>query len=269
MNLIEFFGLNIKPRLTAGKRMWKPEPTGRLFDNIYALRDKDVDLFLIKDCEGGYIAIDSGYKNSANVRAGRKQFGFASEKVHTELLTHLDIDHAGGMDANSACVFPNARLYIGAQEEKYLTGCFFRKKILFHNCRLPVSLRAYQTLENGEVVEPGGQRIEAVFTPGHTLGHTAYLLNGKYLFSGDCIIANQEGGYSFFDFWNADSELNRKTLRILHALCEERGVEKVVTSHSGVVDTEAAFRHIDTSPQWRARGFVFDKTAEDDPYSHL
>lgn len=37
-------------------------------------------------------------------------------------------------------------------------------------------------------------------------------VNEKWLFSGDCIIANESGGYSFYDFWNQESQMNKNTL---------------------------------------------------------
>ena len=63
MNLVEFFGLKVKPKLTRGKRMWNPMPTHRRKDGICVLHDKDVNAFLIP-ADNGYVAIDCGYKNS-------------------------------------------------------------------------------------------------------------------------------------------------------------------------------------------------------------
>lgn len=34
MNLIEFFGSKVKPRITKGKGLWKPLETGYLGNNI-------------------------------------------------------------------------------------------------------------------------------------------------------------------------------------------------------------------------------------------
>ena len=240
MNLIEFFGLKIKPRITKGKGMWNPL-NNQIYDGVICLRDKDVNCFLLKDTDG-YIAIDSWYKNSRNIRAALTQYGISANEIKSVFLTHLDIDHAGGIDIHSQSIYPNAKIYLGVQESKYLTGEYYRKKILFHKCKLPI------------------------YTVGHTLGHTAYIVNKKWLFSGDCIVANENGGYCFYDFWNSDTKLNMQSLEKLEKLCSDLKIEKVFTAHSGVLSPLTAFRHKNESPNWRKKGFIFCKTADINPY---
>ena len=63
MNLVEFFGTIVKPRMCKGKYMFAPINNEKIGENIYALRDKDVNVFLYKK-EDVLIAIDCGYKNS-------------------------------------------------------------------------------------------------------------------------------------------------------------------------------------------------------------
>lgn len=266
MYLIEFFGAKVKPRLTYGKGMWKPIDTGWLNNDILAVRDKDVNCFLIKS-KCGYIAVDSGYKSSANVLFALEKNDIAPTDIKTVLLTHLDIDHAGGMDMNSEVVFPTAQVVTSREEHKYLTGQYFRKKILFYKCKLPITLSDETTIiDFGEKLTINGVQIEAIATAGHTLGHTAYLINSKYLFTGDCIIAGNDGGYCFYDFWNADTKRNIRSLENLKLFCTERGIKKLITSHSGIVKTEDAFLHCKESPQWKTKGFHFINGAEDDPY---
>lgn len=266
MNLITFFGLKVKPKLTRGKGMWNPLNTQVTTDGLVCIRDKDVNCFLIRT-NSGYIAIDSGYQDSENTRKALKELGIALDSVSSVFLTHLDIDHAGGVNEGSDILFPKATIYLGTPESKYLSGEYFRKKVLFHNCKLPIRLSGFQTMAEGETITIDGVSVQAIYAFGHTLGHTTYIVNDKWLFSGDCIIANENGGYSFYDFWNADSELNKRSAEKLKTLCEEKQIEKVVTSHSGILNSDEAFNHCSESPSWREKGFVFCKDADEDPYS--
>lgn len=45
----------------------------------------------------------------------------------------------------------------------------------------------YEPLRAGQVLDYGAIRLEVLHIPGHTLGNLAYLVNGKYLLSGDSI----------------------------------------------------------------------------------
>lgn len=266
MNLIAFFGLKIKPKLTRGKGMWNPLENQVMENRIFCIRDKDANCFIIKT-DNGYIAIDSGYKNSSNVRCALSHFGINRDDIRAVFLTHLDIDHAGGMDSRSDVIYPKADVYLGEEEKKYLDRKYFRKRVLFHKCRLPISLSGrLTTLNDSDTVNIDGVKIQAIHAPGHTLGHMAYIVDDKWLFTGDCIIANEEGGWSFYDFWNQESSLNMQTMKKLKELCETQGIEHIITSHSGLLTHENAFLHTDTSPDWRKKGFVFCKNADFDPY---
>ena len=41
MNMIQTFGLVVKPIITEGKGMWNPLPAKQLFGDVFCLRDKD------------------------------------------------------------------------------------------------------------------------------------------------------------------------------------------------------------------------------------
>ncbi len=265
MYLVEFFGLKVKPRLTRGKGMWCPDPTQRREDGIVEIRDKDVNMFLIPS-ENGYVAIDCGYKNSENVRDALRSLCISPECVQAVFLTHLDIDHSGGVDASSANVFPNAVVHLSREEEKYLTGEYFRKRFLGIPCKTPVSLRpGYQVLGEFEQTTVDGVTLTAVPCYGHTLGHYAYLYK-DVLFSGDTIISNGEKGFAFYNFWNADSALLAESLLRLRHYCKEHGVRELITSHSGSLPVGKAFEAIDQMVLWKKKGFVFNSAAPFDPY---
>ena len=265
MKIIEFFGLKVKPRMTRGRHMFQPMETGPLSQDMWCIRDKDGNCFL-KRTDRGYLAIDSGYKNSENVRKGLIQLGITPDQVHTVFLTHLDIDHAGGMDLDAGEIFPKARIYLSRPENEYLRGTIFRKEIGPIRCRMPIRLREDRCLlEDREQVLCDGVTVEAVYAPGHSAGHTAFRID-DVLFAGDCMISDGREGWCFYDFWNWNTDVNRQTLQRLEDYCRDRKIRQVITSHSGILPPEAAFRHREIAPNWREKGFCLIPDAEEDLY---
>lgn len=265
MKIIEFFGLQIKPRITKGKHMFKPLETGKISKNLWCIKDKDVNCFLYKT-KTGYLAIDSGYKKSQNIRQGLEQLQISREKVHTVFLTHLDIDHAGGMDADAKEIFPNATIYLSTPENEYLKGTIFRKQIGPIACKMPIRLKQDRILlDDHEIISCDGVEVEAIYTPGHSAGHTTYRI-GKNLFVGDCIISDGMSGWCFYDFWNWNTDINKHSLQILERYAKENKIKRIITSHSGILSCQTAFLHRDTAPNWKEKGFQLIPDAPNDPY---
>lgn len=121
------------------------------------------------------------------VRAGIKL-----EDIDTVILTHIHPDHAWGLtNAEGKKTFPNAEVFVSRTDFDFWTdeskvddenmGAFVqgaRKAILPYKDRLTL------VEKNGEVL-PG---ISALSFPGHTLGHTSYLIqsgNEAFLNLGD------------------------------------------------------------------------------------
>ncbi len=85
---------------------------------------------------------------------------------------------------------------------------------------LPARL-GFAYLADGQEFEVGGHRLSTLHIPGHTLGNTAFLLDGRYLFTGDSIfiesIARPDlGGHG--DTW---APLHYASLRRLLELPDE------------------------------------------------
>lgn len=51
----------------------------------------------------------------------------------------------------------------------------------------------YSPIRDGDVLEIGASRLEALHTPGHTVESTSYLLDGKALFTGDTLFTGVRG----------------------------------------------------------------------------
>lgn len=267
MNLIEFFGTVIKPKQTKGKGLWSPIETSKITETLWAIRDKDVNLFLIQG-ESGYIAIDSGYKNSENVKKGLKKLGISPSDVKAVFLTHLDLDHAGGVDSRCENIFPNSTIYLGGTEEKYLNGQLFRKKILGVGLSSPIKLeKGYKIIDDDQKLTVNGLEIQGILTPGHTMGHMSYLVDDSLLFVGDMLLLGDDGGYCFMDFWNINSSENMVSLEKTCDFAKKNQVECIITSHSGITkDLEFAFRHRTEMPNWKEKDFIFRENAPENPY---
>lgn len=181
-----------------------PFPVDTVMTNIsqqQALRDlADADLklplqgsinaFLI-NTGSRLILIDSGAgalygdccgKLVAHLRAA----GYQPEQVDQIYITHLHKDHAGGIMAQGAAVFPNAVLRLSQAEADYwLTPANKAKAPDFLSTFFDAAQAAvapyqaaghYQPYKNFGPLAPG---IEALPAPGHTPGHAAYLISSK------------------------------------------------------------------------------------------
>ena len=164
------------------------------------------------------------------------------------LITHQDTDHVGAVETDSDGLFQNATLYLSEIENKYLTG-EVRRKVIFGLYKLPMvkSENKRFLLQDGQVLDINGIKVECILCPGHTWGHMVYLIDDEYLFTGDTIWFGADGGYSFINSLAEDNELAKRSLAELEQKLKDRGLTpKVITGHTGWTDDfEFVFRHKD------------------------
>lgn len=251
MKLIYFFDDKIKPFMVKGKKYANPTETKRITEEVSCIREYDVNFWFYTK-ENITIAFDSGHLNYKNVEKEFDKIGICNGKINHVFLTRVDVDHAGGLDVYGNNIFPNAQIYLGAQEEQYLTKQihrFMRLGFKINNC---VELSGnYQLLEDMQVVEIEGIKIQAIHIPGHTLGHVCYIIDDRILISGDCLAVNKNGGYSFFDFFTQYPEMNKQSLGKLKSIVEKLPIELICTGHSGYYrESEKLFRHMNESARF-------------------
>ena len=102
-------------------------------------------------------------------------------------------------------------------------------------------------LKDGDIFEINGIKIEAILVPGHTWGHMVYLIDDKYLFTGDTIWYGADGGYSFISTLAEDNNLSLKSLEKLEKIIREKDEDiSVITGHTGwSADIDWVFAHTD------------------------
>jgi len=196
-----------------------PVPTGRIVENIISVNDSFVNMFLVKDSDQ-YIAIDAG--NSLDAISGElKKLSINPDKVVAVFLTHTDRDHVAALK-----LFKNARTYISRPEEQMLNGQ--KSKFLFFSNH--IYPKEYSLLEDQQILNIGNTKIQGILTPGHTSGSMCYLINDKYLFTGDAMGLKDGKIGMFVKFFNMDSKTAQGSIRKITNL---KGVKYIFTAHNG------------------------------------
>lgn len=222
-----------------------------------------------KELQGNIILLDSNVKHAVEDGSGCEFFllidptsaiaeRILDKYVSDLFITHADVDHCGGIDVCGTNIFPNAKVYLGKEEKAYLNGTTHRMIKLGVKLKNCVQIAdGYYAIEDGEIFDTGGIKVHAIHTPGHTLGHMCYVVDDKVLFTGDCLAVNDNGGYSFFDFFTQYPDMNKKSLLKLKKLSLKIYPEYVCTGHSGMrAFSEKIFAHMNESaPFSRKRPF--------------
>jgi glyoxylase-like metal-dependent hydrolase (beta-lactamase superfamily II) len=205
--------------LTSG---FTPLETGNVVDNIFVAKDDYANIFIIQD-SAQYIVIDCG-NSSTVVEDEMKKLGISSDDVTVVLLTHTDGDHVGALG-----LFEKANVYMAKEEEQMINGK--TKRSMWFNNSIPRT--DYILLEDREIVWIGNVKVEGILVPGHTTGMMAYLINDKYLFTGD-ILSIKEGKIAPIPaFFNMD---NAQAIQSMDIIRHIPTAKYIITSHWGFAD---------------------------------
>ena len=201
---------------------FNPMETRKVVDDIFVVSDDYANFFIIQD-SAQYIIIDCA-TNPSVVAEQMKKLGINPNKVAAVFLTHTDEDHAGALG-----LFDKSKLYMSKEEEQMING----KKSRFLCFGNSISRTDYTLLEDRETIQVGNLKIEGILAPGHTSGIMAYLINDKYLFTGD-ILSLKDGKIapipSFFDMDHAQAVESIDIIRHIPT------AEYIFTAHWGYTD---------------------------------
>ncbi|MBN9670285.1 MBL fold metallo-hydrolase [Roseibium aggregatum] len=170
-----------------------------------------VNAFLINTGER-LILVDAGTADALGPTMGRlplafKEAGVSPDQIDAVLITHMHPDHLfGAVDADGNRVFPNAELILPEVDNAFwfddaaMSGAPEQFKPFFVGARRAAdAYKGSQTLFSGDKeILPG---IQAMALPGHTPGHTGYVLdsNGETL-----VIAADVVHMAVYQFENPD-----------------------------------------------------------------
>lgn len=135
------------------------------------------------------ILIDTGKSGptSGHLLKNLQAAGYHPEQVDMILLTHLHSDHVGGLlTPEGTMVFPNAQIFVSKVEADYWLNPDIAAKapanrqLAFTQANAAIApykaKGKFHTFAANEVLIAG---ITAIPTPGHTPGHTSYLVSSK------------------------------------------------------------------------------------------
>ena len=149
--------------------------------NPIKIQEQDSDLTIIqvqkvgKGClshiiaasNGEALVIDPTYPPTKFIEIAQKE----NLRITAVADTHQHADHVSA--AAQLAKATNANLYLSATEEYKITE--------------------YIPIHDGDTITLGDKKIVAVHTPGHTAGSTTYMIDSKYVFSGDILFVEGVG----------------------------------------------------------------------------
>lgn len=231
-----------------GKGIFKPLNTGHIDSHVSCVREFAANIYFYTKGQTT-IMVDAGY-NYERLEEKMRWLDLSPADIDHILITHQDTDHVGAVEQDSALLFSNAQLYIGTNENRYLTGEKRRK--VFGGCETLAQViipNAKKLLNDGDIFWINDIKIECFLVPGHTWGHLVYLIDDTYLFLGDALWLGADGGQSFLNVLAEDNRLARRSLALLRQKLEVRSLHPmIITGHTGWTDDfDFAFAHIQRS----------------------
>ncbi len=168
-------------------------------------------------------------------------------EVDTVLLTHTHEDHAAGVSAVRWKSLKVHHLDLGAlRSVDALMALYGVPQSVWPQMTEFVTERFHfvgwpeaEGLEDGDVIDLGGVRVTLVHAPGHTSGHSLYLIEGddgvKVVVTGDIDLT---GFGAYYGDAASSLESFEQTLRMAGGLVADH---YVTFHHKGVVDGHEAF----------------------------
>jgi len=216
--LFIFLALALALGATATVAYWRYiHPTGMIMPGIYAVRsDRNGvpmgNYFLLQIGEK-YVAIDAGADN-IQTENGLRKLGISANDVVAVFITHSHWDHIGSLD-----LFDNAVIYTGNTVNSEFPD-------------IP-----HQIMTDGEIIKLSGMSVQCIYTPGHTIDSVCYLVDGKYLFTGDLFVTTNDPP-------PPNPKRYDKELQLLYRekILGIDGVEYVFTGHFGLFKDIRFFR---------------------------
>ncbi len=196
----------------------RPAETGAVANtSVYSIKNAAVSVYFIDSGEG-VIMVDAG-ANAGALEDDMNHAGISAADVKWILLTHSDADHVAALP-----LFPEAQVYMSESELRAAAS----------KSNFPIDTDGINSLTDGQEISLGGVTVKGISAPGHREGHTAYLIDGKYLFTGDAF--GRRGAELFVHPFSDDESEALKTIELLQDIIS--GSEIIFTGHYGYYRTQ-------------------------------
>ena len=201
----------------------KPTKTGQIENSdIYAVNNGINSVFFVK-ANDGYIMVDGG-GNMGKIEKAMSIENIDPSKVTAILLTHSDSDHMASLP-----LFHNAPLYMSEDEMQMVDGTTKRNLTSYNSFPKEFKKDKLVLVKDSEELNLGGKKVECIKFPGHTPGSMAYIVDGKYFFSGDAF-AVKNNTIKIHPFTMNDSKA-KESIDALKEVIQKTDV--VITAHYG------------------------------------
>ena len=211
--------------------MMKPAETGLIpGTNIYAVLNDRNTVYFIKT-DSGYILIDAG-SSISQIESAIREAGINASSVNWIFLTHSDSDHTSALT-----LFPNAAIYMSSDEYALINGSVKRSPLGSNSLPAGINVDEMYTLSDGLELFLDQTTVKCISAPGHTNGSMVYLIDEKFLFTGDAFkISNSKIDVHPFTM---DAAQARKTIAQLNEVINSSTL--LLTSHYGYYDSRTIF----------------------------
>jgi len=191
--------------------------------DILILKNSISDMYLIK-LKNGYMAIDTGAHRD-EVEQGLKEYKINPAQVTHVFLTHSDSDHLATLG-----LYQDAKIYMSADEVVLLDGTMKRQAVVENYLPANIDLSKITLLKGDETLQIENHTIDTLKTPGHTPGSMTFIVDEKYVFSGDSVsFKNNQMKPHPFTMDKKEARLSMDKIQVLY----NSGLT-ILTAHYGI-----------------------------------
>jgi len=194
----------------SGTPPMNPLDTQEVIPGVFAVKSEQrypVNFFLIKSGDL-YIAIDAGEFGPDKAEKELEKLGISSDDVAVVFLTHTHLDHIGALP-----LFDKATVYMGGPSNPRLSRV---------------------ELADDEVIDVLGTSVQCIYARGHAKDAVCYLVDSKYLFTGDTLSLLGDHVKLFFSKFNSNNKIQKEDIIKLSNL---EDIQYMFTAHHGYTNS--------------------------------
>lgn len=165
--------------------------------NVFLVRQAE-RVILIDAGAGAGTFVTQRFGDLGRLPAALAEVGISPADITDIVVTHMHIDHVGGLIAGGKSVFPNATIHIDETELAFWTREGFAQEAPEDMRPMVVEIQQIADIVKDQIQTHDGTRdfgngVRATQTYGHTPGHNSFevdLGNEKLLIMGDIVVSD-------------------------------------------------------------------------------